>query len=434
MRDRFKWYLGPDAEELQSIWDAGILTVDANVLLDTYRYHQKTRREIQRAIDSFGQRVWLSAQAADEFFSNRKGVISSSETTFREAEKALQNLAKTVEGAVGSLRSHRLVPRDSLDRMGRQIAEAISEAETKVGEARDKHPNYLADDPILDWILKRFDGRLGDAPTADDLVGLHKEGEERRRAKTPPGYLDADKDGVRPYGDFLLWRQTLLHAKAVGLPIILVTSERKPDWWEEINGKTVGPRVELMREAVEFSGQRVLIYQTEYFLRLAAERAGVKVDEAVEEIRHVGDRRTTIESAIAVTQLPVSEDRYGLGGLLEVQVLRPVHNFTCTARPDSFYENWREGEVRVEMASHPPSTPKMTVKGRIGQFGDLNVHCHSVERAEDLPTGRYVFEYRVTLPNSTLRSGSDGHACLQCGRTDAWNGVRCLACGFVNDD
>lgn len=109
---------------------------------------------------------------------------------------------------------------------------------------------------------------------------------ERKKNKIPPGYLDDGKDEDRPYGDYYLWLQVIEHAKTVGCPVILVTSERKDDWWEKISGKTIGPRPELLREAKQVSGQRVLIYQTERFLEHALQRFKQPVNEiALEEIR-----------------------------------------------------------------------------------------------------------------------------------------------------
>ncbi len=115
-----------------------------------------------------------------------------------------------------------------------------------------------------------FDDSVGDGFSEEELPNLKEEGEERKKNKIPPGYLDDDKDGDRPYGDFFLWRQILLHSKNKSMPVIFVTSERKEDWWEKISGKTIGVRPELLREACEFSDQRIIIYQTDRFLEYSS--------------------------------------------------------------------------------------------------------------------------------------------------------------------
>jgi len=38
MRNEFGWYLGAIAPDFDHVWTSGVLTLDANVLLDLYRY------------------------------------------------------------------------------------------------------------------------------------------------------------------------------------------------------------------------------------------------------------------------------------------------------------------------------------------------------------------------------------------------------------
>ena len=42
MRDKFPWYFF-EKDDYEAAWSDGILTVDANVILDLYRYNQSTR-------------------------------------------------------------------------------------------------------------------------------------------------------------------------------------------------------------------------------------------------------------------------------------------------------------------------------------------------------------------------------------------------------
>jgi len=294
MRAKFDWYFGPSPEETKDIWDTGILTVDANVLLDLYRYNEKTREDILKAIHFFGERVWLPGQAAREFIRNRKTVIKSADKTFRDAEAAISDLQRSCLATRDQLRSHRLVPRDGLEEMEKDLNSALELAEQKIREAKDQQPDYLAEDPLLDRIMATFDGRVGDDPSPEEWVQVRKLGEVRRASKTPPGYLDGDKDGDKKYGDYLLWSQILQHAQVSAQPMIFVTSERKEDWWEKQAGQTVGPRSELLEEAATVAGQRILIYQTDQFLKFALARIGDQPDaSSVADIREVDAQRTS---------------------------------------------------------------------------------------------------------------------------------------------
>ncbi len=64
---------------------------------------------------------------------------------------------------------------------------------------------------------------------------------------------------VRKFGDLILWKEILEKLNTEGKrPVIFVTEDVKPDWWE-INGddELVGPRQELINEFNDFSEDKV---------------------------------------------------------------------------------------------------------------------------------------------------------------------------------
>lgn len=398
MKSKFAWYIEPSAEEIKQIWQTGILTLDANVLLDLYRYHTQTKENLLKAIESFPGRVWISDQAAKEFIRNRKTVIASAGKTFREASGLLQELSKSVEGAIGRMRGHRLIPRPNLDELAQSLVVAIEKASAAVEIAANGHPDYFANDEILTRLLQVFDGRIGVAPDAAAYAALVAEGERRKLAKIPPGYMDDDKEGDRPYGDYMLWNQTLDLAKALSKPIILVTSERKEDWWEKHSGKSVGPRIELLEEAHTYAGQRVLIYQTDFFLEMASTMFGGPVDtNAVQEIREVSARRAAAiheQPAVRVRQSVSQSDPWDNAGILEIELLRPVTMMTGSGRFSPSLTD--PPEIHVELANAPADSPKILVRAATGTNFDFNVHLKSAERGTMLPVGNYTIKYSAS--------------------------------------
>jgi tetratricopeptide (TPR) repeat protein len=105
---------------------------------------------------------------------------------------------------------------------------------------------------------------------------------------------ESGKDGDRRYSDFLIWAELLDLAAAKKCPVIFVTSEDKEDWWEKYSGRRVGPRPELLKEAFEKSGQRILIYRTDQFIEIAATHTGTAVEPNVlEEIREIQESSPT---------------------------------------------------------------------------------------------------------------------------------------------
>jgi len=78
-----------------------------------------------------------------------------------------------------------------------------------------------------------------------------------------------------------------------------VTSEQKDDWWEKHNGRTLGPRKELLDDAARIAGQRILLYQRQRFLTVFGQRFNRPVAGAViQEIRSVQAQSSI--SALAV--------------------------------------------------------------------------------------------------------------------------------------
>lgn len=263
--------------EIDEIWKKGTLTVDTNVLLDLFRSHSETRDAILNAMRGFEGRLWLSHQAASEFMRNYARVALGVEAEFRAAEGDLSELEKAVSTAQSRLGSRRPLSRDVAQKLKADIAAAIRIAKEQVADERGRYSDGLTDE-VLKNVLSLFDGCVGSAPV--ERTNLQKEAERRIKEKVPPGYKD-EKKGEHAHGDYFLWHQVLQWAKESARPIILVTSEKKEDWWESAEGKTIGPRCELRDEAHQVAGQRVLIYQTLNFLDHVAKRAGGAVSEIV---------------------------------------------------------------------------------------------------------------------------------------------------------
>lgn len=266
MKKQFGHLLPLTEEEVEAIWKEATLTVDANVLLDFYRYHPETRGALIQALRGFEGRLWLSHQAALEFVRNRARAAAAVGKELAEAHGDVNTLESALKKAADDLRGRRPLPREVGQKLKADVDAAIRSAKASIEELRARHANGASTDAVLDDVLSLFDGCVGGPPAGDELADLHKEAERRIKEKVPPGYEDAKKEGGNVYGDYLLWHQVLQQAKSSAKPVILVTSERKEDWWERAQGKAVGPRHELLEEAHRVAGQRVLIYQTASFI------------------------------------------------------------------------------------------------------------------------------------------------------------------------
>jgi predicted nucleic acid-binding protein len=402
VRNSFNWYLA-QSHQVDHVWNKGILTLDANVLLDLYRYHEQTRETLLKTIENWSGRVWLSHQAAEEFFRNRKKVIASSEKTFKEALSLVADAEKNITGVVDRLRGHRIVHRAIIDKLGEDVTKSLKDAEEAIDESRKGHPNYISADPILDRLLVLFEGSTGAPWDATQQVKCLEVAERRMKDQIPPGYKDGHKEGERPYGDFMLWQQTMEFSKEKSMPIILVTSERKEDWWEKYSDRRVGPRPELLKESWEFSAQPFLIYQTDHFLELASTRSGKQVDEeSVEEIREVSAQRAkpraVVNPAVEVSQTVIEADANQNRGLLRITLLRPVPTFTGSGRLTP--KMLMPPELRLSLIDHPADLGDFRLNGSTGTVFDFNVHISTTDWSK-LPLGEYVVAYQANCTNES---------------------------------
>lgn len=400
MENKFDWYFHPSTQEIDEIWKNGILTVDANVLLDLYRYHENTRNSLLESINKFEGKKWLSYQAAREFFRNRNKVIISSEKTFKEAEGEIEKLRNSLDSTVNQLKGNRIIPSEVPEELDKDVRVAISEAQTKIKEARENYPKFIQDDPILNQLAAIFKGAVGDDFKDEDQEKIKEQAEQRKKDKVPPGFLDDEKEEDRPYGDYFLWLQIIEHAKAEKLPIVLVTSERKEDWWEKISGKTTGPRPELLKEATQYSGQRILIYQTERFLEYALQRFHEPVNKtAIEEILALGTLRAEFESAVKLIEQDIDENTiYRNAGTLTLEIRRSVRNFTVSGHlAPKMYDI---PSLNVRLISTPEPFPKYKLTTGTGTTYDFNIHVICREWGVSLPIGSYVFEYEAACSDT----------------------------------
>jgi len=410
----FSWYFDPSDEAIKKIWDKGILTVDANVLLDLYRYHENTRNSLVQALQSFKGRLWISNQAATEFFRHRKQVIVSSAKGFRQASDDVAKLRKSLREAVDLLRNNRIISASIPEDIEKSTEKVLVAADKEIADAGAAYPDYLKKDPILDSLLSMFSKSVGAPFSAAESKSTSVEAEERKKKNIPPGYLDDEKDGDRPYGDYFVWRQILDHAKKNKAPMIFVTSERKEDWWERYSGQTLGPRQELLREAAEYSEQRVLIYQTDRFLEFANERPGRQGDaRPVEEIRAAVEEIRAIDSllenlrlnAVRVVSQSIARCSDSIShGSLAVELQRPVRNFTASGHFNPLLISIPL--VRVRLSEFPPGVPPYRLGAGTGTVHDFNVHLKAEEPGVTLPTGIYVFEYAAECERSSPEGGT----------------------------
>jgi hypothetical protein len=237
--DAFKPY---SDEILDRVWRGGLIVLDANVLLHLYRVDEKLRNALFGILEDrqIAARLWFPHQVVVEFFANRANVIASQ-------LRALETLSKRVAEALRALPETKDTPRFLIDR--EKLKTILKETEDKVvgflNEASASYPASISKDQILDRVSPIFAGRVGPAPNQSVRATTIEEGKRRTKEKIPPGFLDGDKP---ENGDYLVWSQCLEKCTQEKRDLLLVTDDKKEDWWHRVHAYTIGPRPELRAE------------------------------------------------------------------------------------------------------------------------------------------------------------------------------------------
>ena len=294
MRKQFEGYYAPTSDELAALWGRGLVVLDANALLNLYRYTETTAEEFLKTLRSIQDRLWLPYQAGLEFHTRRLDVIDQQIQAYEVIANAMDTAKKTIASEANRFKRH---PRIDVGELLAQYEDAMSKVVASHEAARDAYKNSASTsphvDPVLDAVTELFAGRVGDSFTAEELAAIYQEGQARYEKSIPPGFKDARKPEPGRYGDLVIWREMLRKGALDKLPMIFVTDDRKEDWWWEFLGKTVGPRVELVEEYAAVSGARIHFYTPEQFLRYATNNIAAAVSkESIGEVGAVSQQET----------------------------------------------------------------------------------------------------------------------------------------------
>jgi len=282
MKAEFPGYFPISDEGQKAAWKNGLFSFDASVLLDLYRYSDETRQELLKLFKSLGGRIWITHQAAQEFLDGRLGVIASQSKLYDDSIVLIDRVEKMFKSA----RGHPFLTKELLTETDAHFKKLRSYLNGK----KSYLDRLISKDAIQEEIVGLLKGHIGPAFPKKRLSELFAEGETRYKEKIPPGYEDAKKPEEKSrFGDLVMWFQLIEEAQKEKKPITFVTADDKEDWWKVFQGKTIGPRPELIAEFKEKSGVEFQMFSPDRFMKAAADKLSQDVKEAaIEEVKEVG--------------------------------------------------------------------------------------------------------------------------------------------------
>lgn len=289
MKDLFKEYFAPTDKAFEALWSEAIICVDANVLLNFYRYSPEAQNALREQLSAVEAQLFLPNQAGEEYLRNRAIVINEQVKKYDETVGEIEKLSKRFD----QKNSHPFLSKKDHKKFGKNLTDL---AENLTAQ-KESVSQITENDDQLTFLTNLFDGKTGSSYGTEKAAEIYKDGEKRYNDNIPPGYKDSSKDkdssGIKKYGDLLLWFQILDKAKELEKSVIFVTDDRKEDWWEKASGKTIGPRKELRKEFHTKIEKEFWMYPTHRFVEESSNLHGSKVDKKViEEIELVSIKRS----------------------------------------------------------------------------------------------------------------------------------------------
>lgn len=285
MKDVFRAYQPPTANELDGLWTEGIIVLDTNALLNVLRYSKSSRDQLLEVLGARAEQLWMPHQVGVEFYRNRFSIPAEQDALFGVArsqlETGLEVVTESVERSLARLNPAEA--RAIRKNLKKQFRKVIENLDVVAEEHRHSVLDATEQSAAVTRIEALFDGRVGKPFDQKRLAGIYKEADLRYAIRFPPGYMDIKKDSPGKYGDFVIWTQIKARGAETKLPLIFVTGDMKEDWWAGVTGPDPVARPELVDEYFVQSGRRAVFYAVPDFLEEAKRRGAIVSDETLEE-------------------------------------------------------------------------------------------------------------------------------------------------------
>ncbi|NKX56271.1 DUF4357 domain-containing protein [Arthrobacter mobilis] len=288
----FEEYLLPDDTVKTAALTEGFVALDANVLLNLYKMDDGASKVWMKAFEALGPRLWVPHQAMVEFWRNRARTAVHP-ITANQARNKIISAQRTIEDEYhkwSSSRGHGDLDAAILEEAISAVQKIIVEIDDFIDSRKVRFSVNPNNDEVVNELERILAGKIGSPYPDDEYREQIETAKSRFDNQIPPGYIDAEKGTDKQYGDFLLWRQVLDHAKTLRskgrLKIVLVTAEKKDDWWRKVetseeNSGHRAPRFELLLEAKNECNADLIMLSPSDFLTAAETAFKIGLSEEI---------------------------------------------------------------------------------------------------------------------------------------------------------
>ncbi|NOS92553.1 MAG: hypothetical protein HOP30_11565 [Cyclobacteriaceae bacterium] len=308
-REEFDIYHLTEERE-KTLWKDCLFIFDSSALLDFYYYPETTRQEIYTDIfEKIKGRLWIPNHIQFEFLKNRLSIIKK--PISENYQPLIDNILKPVLDSVTQTKKnlqdlrqrtknkdkHPFIEPVNIDEFDKHLemyTEKLKEFNEKyLAQIKDKQKE-INDLELDDSVLKNMENYfpVGREFSFSEIIEITKEGKHRFEFDIPPGYEDLKKEkkeGTQIFGDLIIWRQILDHARKEKKDVVFISNDLKKDWCElEATEKRIkNPRLELIKEFKDETTKDFWMYNSAQFLYASKKLLKTKITE--EQIELVSD-------------------------------------------------------------------------------------------------------------------------------------------------
>ena len=266
------------------------IVLDTNVLLNPYRYSPEVSEFALLCFDAVLPHIVIPATVRVEYGKHCQAAFRKMINRVKDTQNNIKNQIERASKSV-------LKCCDGLDRL--QFPEwsvLKEEIKDKLDEAVNCVDNFFDERSVVDFsasywgnvdkmaeLVKEIEnnGSIMNKPSIEDLFSWCEEGQKRYKEELPPGFRDAkNKDGIRKYGDLIIWKEILGYSSNNKVNIIFVTDDAKSDWWESDENKNKVFHSTLMSE-FKRTGQTIIAMNSVDFYSEISKAYGVQKPDIV---------------------------------------------------------------------------------------------------------------------------------------------------------
>ena len=275
-----------EAQE-NKLFEDGFIIFDTCGLLDFYYLTSEYQKIIVEIIDHLKEQIWIPAQVKYEFDKNYSNArLKPKIEKYNDKTIQKNNIVddlKTYISLWDRKYYHPYISDEklrSLKSLLNKLKPLMLEIKTLIAteyQVRKKEIDEIQNDDIIKQSIDSLN--IGNPFSYKDLKDIVVEGFYRYKNQIPPGYKDAEtKEGIRQYGDLIIWKEILRKAKEANKDVVFISNDLKADWRivdeTASNNKTEKPdaiekgkpRRELLTEFEEETGRKIWFYTTAEFI------------------------------------------------------------------------------------------------------------------------------------------------------------------------